>query len=109
MATKTRFQVLGEEEVPEGTSTLPQPTPPQKISTSEVESKAYVSAIEFIQLLLSVLSQRTILAISHLLPIIALASGFVLWLSVLPDPSVHQLIGVGLYGVFMLALLIVRR
>ncbi len=85
-------------------------TAPQQASqTSEPEAMVGVALVDFLSLLLSVLSQRAILALSHLLPIIALASGFFLWWQVLPDPSDRQLIGVGLYAAFMLALLVVRR
>ena len=85
------------------------PKAPPETTSSEQDKKTYVSAVEFLSLLLSVLSQRTVLAISHILPIIALASGFALWWRVLPDPTVFQLTGLGLYAVFMLSILIVRR
>ena len=82
----------------------------QQIPTSDApESNAAPSVVEFLKLLLEVLSQRSIMALSHLLPIIALVSGFALWWRVLPEPTEQQLIGLGLYAVFMLAILFVRR
>ena len=104
MATKTRLQILGEEEVPDPPTAAPPQTP-----TSEAPDKVAVSVVEFLQLLLSVMSQRSILALHHLLPIVALVSGFALWWRVLPEPTEYQLVGLGLYAAFMLAILFVRR
>ena len=107
MAGKTRLITLSEEGDTTATPTTAAPTtasPP-----SEASDRAQVSAVEFLSLLLSVLSQRTVAALGHVFPIIVLASGFALWWRILPDPSDHQLIGVGLYAIFMLLILVVKR
>jgi hypothetical protein len=105
MATKTRLQILGEEEVPAPPTAAAQTQNP----TSDTGDKVAVSVVEFLKLLLSVLSQRAIMALHHLLPIVALVSGFALWWRVLPEPTEYQLVGLGLYAAFMLAILFVRR
>lgn len=58
---------------------------------------------------LKTLSQRTIVALSNAFTLLTCASAFWLWQDVLPNPNVYQLIGLFLYGVFLLALHIVRR
>ena len=40
---------------------------------------------------------------------IALGTGFALWWRVLPEPSTPQLTGLGLYGAFMLLLILSRK
>jgi hypothetical protein len=55
------------------------------------------------------LSQRAIVAIADYLWVCAVASVFWLWHET-PDPSIPQLIKLGMYGVFVLAAcMIVRR
>ena len=108
MAGKTRLITLSEEGDTTATPTIA--TAPTTASPpSEASDRAQVSAVEFLSLLLSVLSQRTVAALGHVFPIIVLASGFALWWRILPDPSDHQLIGVGLYAIFMLLILVVKR
>lgn len=60
---------------------------------------------------LRALSQRTLIAISNLFVLAAAGSAFWLWLVTLPAPSIQQLVGLGLYGLLMLALvhLVLRR
>lgn len=60
---------------------------------------------------LRALSQRALIALSNLFVLAAAASAFWLWLVTLPSPSVYQLVGLGLYGLLMLALthLVLRR
>lgn len=60
---------------------------------------------------LRALSQRTIIAISNLFVLAAAGSAFWLWYVTLPQPSVPQLVGLGLYGMLILALthLVLRR
>ena len=38
-----------------------------------------------------------------ILPIIVLTGGIIIWRSVLPNPSAFQLIGLGLYGICLVA------
>jgi hypothetical protein len=62
-----------------------------------------------VELGLKVLSQRAVAFAGHLLPLFALGSGFYLWLTVLGSPSVLQLVGLGIYSLFMLTLIWMRR
>ena len=59
---------------------------------------------------LGALSKRAIIALQSAFVLLATASAFVLWWSVMPNPSVLQLIGLSLYACFTLAAsVIVRR
>lgn len=60
-------------------------------------------------LALKALSQRALIALESLFTLITVGSAFWLWMSI-PEPSVHQLVGLGMYAVFVLAAnVIVRR
>jgi len=58
---------------------------------------------------LKALSQRALVALSACYTLLTVASAFALWWRVLPEPSVFQLVGLGLYGIFILAVQVVRR
>lgn len=59
--------------------------------------------------MLRILSQRLLLWLGdHTLPFIVLGTGVWLWMRVMADPSVLQLVGLGLYAVFSLLVVIVR-
>lgn len=58
---------------------------------------------------LAILSQRTVAVAGHLIPLFAIGSGFTLWWAVKENPSINQLVGLGLYGLFMLAILALRK
>lgn len=58
---------------------------------------------------LKTLSQRSVVALSNLFTLLTCVSAFILWQDVLPNPNGLQLTGLGLYGVFILLLHIVRR
>jgi hypothetical protein len=53
---------------------------------------------------LKALSQRTVVALGNLFVLAAAVSAFWLWFVTLPNPSVPQLVGLGLYGLLMLAM-----
>jgi hypothetical protein len=55
------------------------------------------------------LSQRALVALSNIFTLLTCVSAFVLWQDVLPNPNSYQLTGLGLYGVFILLLHIVRQ
>ena len=109
---RSRFQVLEDE----ATDLAPTPAPaapPKRTAgaherADEAESTAR-SALAFCVLALRVLSLRSVQLAGHLLPLFALATGFALWWRVLPEPSPQQLGGLGLYGAFMLLLIVVRK
>ena len=60
-------------------------------------------------LALKALSQRALIAIADLFTLLTVFSAFWLWHSI-PEPTVFQLIGLGMYALFVLAAnVIVRR
>jgi hypothetical protein len=74
------------------------------------QSRAEQAGIAALTLGLSALSQRAVIALSRLFVLLATASAFALWWSVLPNPTVLQLVGLGMYAAFVLAAsVIVRR
>lgn len=85
------------------------PAPVAQPPQSEPEDHSFATTILFTAL--KALSQRTLIAISNLFVLAAAGSAFWLWLVTLPSPSIQQLIGLGLYGLLMLALvhLVLRR
>jgi hypothetical protein len=96
-ASKTRgFAVIGEEE----TATPKQP-----------ETQANLAKVntEMLLLALKALSQRALTAITNLFTVLLVASAWLLWTRILPDPSTQQLIAVGGYALFCLLIDIVRR
>jgi len=59
---------------------------------------------------LGALSKRVVVALQSMFVLLATGSAFVLWWSVLPSPSILQLVGLGMYAAFVLAAsVIVRR
>lgn len=58
---------------------------------------------------LRVLSERSVALAANCFPLLATASAFALFWRALPDPSTLQLIGLGGYGVFILAAITLRR
>lgn len=60
-------------------------------------------------LLVKGLSQKALVAMSNCFTAISLGTAFWLWQSVLPEPTPNQLIGLGGYAAFILALEVVRR
>jgi hypothetical protein len=85
------FQVIGEE---------PQATPPP------VNQAA---ATNMVLLALRALSQRALTAVTNLFTVALVASAWVLWTRILPDPSELQLIAVGGYALFCLLIESIRR
>lgn len=83
------------------------------ITDEEIEtppSRQEAIGIEALRLGLGALAQRTIVALSRLFTLLTVASAFALWWNVLPSPSVLQLTGLGMYGLFILAAnFLVRR
>lgn len=67
-------------------------------------------AADLLLLSLKALSQRALVALESLFTLITVALGFWLWSTVMPEPSVNQLIGLAIFAVFVLAAnVIVRR
>lgn len=87
------------------------PDDPPEPTNSSVAEGGQAAALDILLLLLKPLSQKTIIAIGNCFSLLTVASVFWLSLAIIPkDPSVRQLIGLGGYAVFVVAVnLIVRR
>ena len=66
-------------------------------------------AAEIMGIALKALSQRALVAFASLFTAATVASAWWLWLQAPPDPSVKQLVGLALYGLFILSLHVIRR
>ena len=80
-----------------------------KVVSEEQESGVQQQAASMLMLALRALSQRALVAASTLFTLLALASACWLWWTVLPDPTVNQLVGLALYGLLIVAVEIIRR
>ena len=58
---------------------------------------------------LKALSQRTIIALASLVDLALMSSAFALWIMVIAQPSVLQLVAIGGYALFVLVALYMRR
>jgi hypothetical protein len=95
----SNLRTVSEEEVPTfGPDGMVDPPPP----TPRREPRGAAIAGDAIFLALKALSQRALVAIAALADLALIASAFALWLAVISNPSVLQLVGVGLYAVFVL-------
>ena len=94
-----KFNIVGEEEMQQ-----PQQAPPQPAGNADT-----ARAVQILALALLTVSQRFVIAVSNLLTAAAVGSAFWLWWRVLPNPDVEQLVGLGLYALFLLAVETVRR
>lgn len=65
-------------------------------------------ATQMLQIALGALSQRAVVALASLFSVVLAASVFALYWKVLPNPSVESLVGLGLYALFVLALVYLR-
>jgi len=66
-------------------------------------------AAQIMSIALKALAQKALVAISSLFTAATVASAWWLWLQAPPDPSVKQLVGLALYGLFILSLHVIRR
>jgi hypothetical protein len=78
-------------------------------SVKAKEQKESGVAIQTLLLLLKTMSQRTLIAASNLFTLAAVGSVFWLWLQIIAQPSINQLIGGTIYGVLVLAYEFIRR
>jgi len=92
MAASPRFEVVGEEADPK----------------NPAESSAGAISAAMLQLAISALGQRALIAIASLFSIALAGSVFALYWKVLPDPSTYSLVGIGLYSIFIIALHVVK-
>ena len=77
------------------------PTPPQSPSQDGTSGGA---AAGILFTALKALSQRAVIALGNLFVLASAASAFWLWYVTLPNPTPYQLVGLGLYGLLILAL-----
>jgi hypothetical protein len=86
----------------------PQPTPPPPQQPSQ---SAQHAATSMLLLALRALSQRALVAITQLFTLITVGSAWWLWYAALPNPTITQLVELGLYGVLILLLnwLVLKR
>jgi len=102
VAQSTRLQAVGEEtaELVGERPALPAPQP---------STRSHDALTALLITTLKTLSQRTVIALANLGDLALMASVFVLWLMVIGQPTVPQLIGVGGYAAFALVALWARR
>ena len=62
-----------------------------------------------LQMALRTLSQKTAVALASLFSLLLAGSAFWIFLTVLGEPTVLQLVGAGMYAVFVLSLHLVKR
>jgi hypothetical protein len=72
------------------------------------ETPAQSAFTSLLTVSLKALSQRALVALASLVDLALIASAFVLWLNVIEQPSVLQLVGVGMYAAFILVAIWVR-
>lgn len=92
--TKPAFELVGER--------ADEPVP-------AMQSAQEKAAIQMLQIGLAALSKKAVVALSTIFTGAALFSAWWLWAAILPNPSTLQLVGVGMYAAFLLALEFVRR
>ena len=95
-ASPRNFALVGEEEIGE----TPEP---------RTDAEAARRNTQLLLLSLRAVSQRAVTAVSHLFTLLVVAGTGALWWHVLPDPSVLQLVGLGGWAVFVLAIEWIRR
>lgn len=66
------------------------------------------AAVQMLLLLLGTLSKRTLVALDNCFTLITVGSAFWLWSSI-PNPSVQQIVALGIYALFVLAANIIVR
>lgn len=83
--------------------------PPEQPTGASLSAMTNSAAAAGIALALRALSARALVALADLFSLITVGSAFWLWWSI-PSPDHNQLISLGMYGVFTLAVnVIVRR
>ena len=100
MQGTARLRRIAEEEPDEGF--LPTEADP----AVEAQRKAAGIAL---RMALAALAQKTVVALASIYSLLLAGSVFAVVMTILPEPSVHQLVGAGGYGVFVLVLHLVRK
>ncbi len=105
MAQTNRLKVAGEDEPVELITVPPKPAPPRAPSPP----REVAAITSMLMMALKALSQRTIIALASLVDLALAASVFAIWWKVIDQPSVLQLIGLGMYAAFALAAAFARK
>jgi hypothetical protein len=104
MAQTNRLKPVGEDEpVPD----LIQAAPPRPVQPPPSQNLDRITGM--LMMALRALSQRTVIALASLVDLALAGSVFVLWLLVIAQPTQLQLVGLGMYGAFILICLWLRR
>lgn len=107
---RSRLAAIGtpeiEEEIGDPLSVAGTPPPSHVEPRSRAVEQA---AMAMLFTAVKALSQRAVIALGNLYALLLAASAFVLWWRVLPAPTVKQLVGLALYGCFVLAVMLARR
>lgn len=85
---------------------IPEPSPSATAAPGRTETNV---ATGLLLLALKALSQRAVVALDGLFTLACVASAFALWYVTLPQPTPGQLTGLGLYGLLLIAIHLVRR
>jgi hypothetical protein len=116
LSGRRAFEVLETEELPPpegaGAVELQAALGTIEAATDAAEKKIaaqQAQAARVTLMMISALSNRAVVALSSLFTAGALLSAWVLWRSILPDPSPVQLAGLGGYALFVLAIEYIRR
>lgn len=96
---RSRLVPVGERVESEETETL---DPPQRVSPPERKSWIPDAATALLITALKTLSQKTIVALASLVDFALIMSAFALWIMVIANPTILQLVGVGGYALFVL-------
>lgn len=97
----TRLEVLET-----AATTLRPISEPKEPTPTESALSAHLSVILFV---LKLLGANTVAVAGHLLPLISVGLGFALWWRIMDNPNAFQLGGLGLYAIFALAMIWIRR
>jgi len=81
--------------------------PPKRPSKTDQALES--AGIQTLMLGLGALSKRAIVALQSMFVLLATGSAFVLWWSVMPNPSILQLTGLSIYAMFVLAASVIVR
>lgn len=88
---------------------LPEPEAENSPPVSRETPRAESVFTSLLAISLSALSQRALVAVAGLVDLALIASAFVLWLDVIREPSVLQLVGVGMYAAFIILCVYMRH
>jgi hypothetical protein len=81
--------------------------PEPAVETSQPRAQSVATDAVF--LALKALSQRALTALSDMADMALVGSAFVLWLLIIAQPTILQLVGSGAYALFIFATLLIRR